>query len=121
MDRGESGLSEAKGGRPPGGGSDPSDNVVPLGVEPPTPVAPAPSRPPSRLHGLAIIGMAVFALVGIAAMLAFITISWPDDSSRYVVAVFVASIVGFMTSASLAVFSAARDTYPRHPRKPAGE
>jgi len=54
-------------------------------------------------------------------MLAFITISWPDDSSRYVVAVFVASIVGFMTSASLAVFSAARDTYPRHPRKPAGE
>jgi len=121
MDRGESGLSETKGGRPSKETREKPDNVVPLGVEAPTPVPPAPSRPPSRLHGLAIIGMAVFALVGIAAMLAFITISWPDDSSRYVVAVFVASIVGFMTSASLAVFSAARDTYPRHPRKPTGE
>ena len=121
MDRGESGLSETKGGRPSGEGRETPDNVVPLGVDAPTPAPPAPSRPPSRLHGLAIIGMAVFALVGIAAMLAFITISWPEDSSRYVVAIFVASIVGFMTSASLAVFSAARDTYPRHPRKPTGE
>jgi len=121
MDRGESGLSETKGGRSSKETRETPDNVVPLGVEAPTPVPPAPSRPPSRLHGLAIIGMAVFALVGIAAMLAFITISWPDDSSRYVVAIFVASIVGFMTSASLAVFSAARDTYPRHPRKPTGE
>jgi hypothetical protein len=121
MDRRESGLSEADGGRPPGDASETTDNVVPLGVEPPTPVPPAPSRPPSRLHGLAIIGMAIFALVGIGAMLAFITISWPDDSSRYVVAVFVASIVGFMTSASLAVFSAARHTYPKHPPKPGGE
>jgi phosphate/sulfate permease len=65
---------------------------------------------------MAILGMAVSALLGIGAMLAFITISWPDDTSRYVVAVFVASVIGFMTSASLAVFSAARDTYPRHRR-----
>jgi hypothetical protein len=121
MDRGEGELNEAKGGHPPGEGNEESDNVVPLGVEAPTPKPPEPSRPPSRLHGLAILGMAVFALVGIAAMLVFITISWPDDSGRYVVAVFIASIVGFMTSASLAVFSAARDTYPRHPRRPAGE
>jgi uncharacterized membrane protein len=65
--------------------------------------------------------MAVFALVGIASMLAFITISWPDDSSRYVVGVFMTAVIGFVTSASIAVFSAARDTYPRHPRKPTGE
>jgi hypothetical protein len=120
MDRGEGGLSVDKGGNPPGDNNE-SDNVVPLGVEAPTPTPPAPAKPLGRLHGLAILGMAVFALVGIAAMLAFITISWPDDTSRYVVAVFVASIIGFMTSASLAVFSAARDTYPRHPRKPNGD
>jgi hypothetical protein len=54
-------------------------------------------------------------------MLAFITISWPDDSSRYVVVVFMVAVVGFVTSASIAVFSAARDTYPRHPRTPTGE
>jgi hypothetical protein len=121
MDRGEGGLSEDRGGNPPPDKNEPPDNVVPLGVEAPTPTPPAPSKPLGRLHSLAILGMAVFALVGIAAMLAFITISWPDDTSRYVVAVFVASIVGFMTSASLAVFSAARDTYPRHPRKRNGD
>jgi hypothetical protein len=121
MDREEGGLSEANGGHPPGDNNEPFDNVVPLGVEAPISKPPAPSRPPGRLHSLSILGMAVFALVGIAAMLAFITISWPDDSSRYVVAVFIASIIGFMTSASLAVFSAARDTYPRHTRKPNGE
>ena len=63
---------------------------------------------------MAIVGMAVSALLGIGAMLAFITISWPDDTSRYVLVVFMISVIGFMTSASLAVFSAARDTYPRH-------
>lgn len=51
-------------------------------------------------------------------MLAIITISWPDDLSRYPMAIFMASVVTFMTSASVAVFSAARDTYPRHPRTP---
>ncbi|MGH2698284.1 MAG: hypothetical protein ACRDJL_03680 [Actinomycetota bacterium] len=61
--------------------------------------------------------MAVFALAGIAAMLAFITISWPDDTGRYVLVVFTGSIIGFMASASIAVFSAARDTYPRRERK----
>jgi hypothetical protein len=58
--------------------------------------------------------MAVSALLGIGAMLAFITISWPDDTSRYVLAVFMVSVIGFVASASLAVFSAARNTYPRH-------
>jgi hypothetical protein len=62
--------------------------------------------------------MAISALIGIASMLAFITISWPDDLGRYVMAIIVISVVGFMTSASLAVFSAARDTYPRDSRTP---
>ena len=120
MDRGEGGLSEATGGPPSDGREDP-DNVVPLGVDAPPESPPEPASRPGRLHGLAILAMAVFALLGIAAMLAFITISWPDDSSRYVVAVFMTAVVGFVTSASIAVFSAARDTYPRHPRKPTGE
>jgi hypothetical protein len=62
--------------------------------------------------------MALFALLGIAAMLAFITVSWPDDTSRYVLIVFTVSVIGFMTCAATAVFSAARDTYPRHKREP---
>ena len=114
MDRREGKLTDAPDVPAPGDESSRSDNVVPLGVDPPMPEPPKPSKPTGRLHGLAILGMAVSALLGIGAMLAFITISWPDDTSRYVLAVFVASVIGFMTSASLAVFSAARDTYPRH-------
>ena len=121
MGRRESRLSESKDERTSGDERETPDNVVPLGVEGPPPEPAVESRPLGRLHGLAILGMAVFALIGIAAMLAFITISWPDDSSRYVVAVFMIAVVGFVTSASIAVFSAARDTYPRHPRTPTGE
>ena len=73
------------------------------------------------MHGAAIVGMALFALLGIGAMLAFITISWPDDTSRYALGVFMVSVIGFLTCASLAVFSAARDTYPRRDRKPTEE
>ena len=72
---------------------------------------PPPPRPPSRLHGLTIAGMALCALVGIVAMFAFITIRWPGDTSRYVITVFVASGVGFLACASAAIFTAARDTY----------
>ena len=88
--------------------------VVPLrpdvGVEPPAP--PPPSRP-GRLHGVATAGMAVCALVGIAAMLLFVTVGWPGETRRYPMTVFVFAVVGFMTCASIAVFAAARDTYPR--------
>ena len=70
---------------------------------------------------MAILGMAVSALLGIGAMLAFITISWPDDTGRYAMVVFVASVIGFMSCASIAVFSAARDTYPRHRQEPPPE
>lgn len=51
-------------------------------------------------------------------MLAFITISWPDELGRYLMVIVVISIIGFMTSASLAVFSAARDTYLPDSRTP---
>lgn len=86
------------------------DGVVRLPHEEPPP---PPVTPPGRLHGLAIAGMAVSALIGIAAMLAFITISWPPNTGRYLVFAFVAAGLGFLTCASTAVLTAARDTYAR--------
>ncbi len=90
-------------------------NVVRLPGEPPPE---APPTPPGRLHGLAIAGMGVSALVGIAAVLAFITISWPGDMSRYVVTVFLIAGVVFLACASTAVFTAARDTYRSEDHRP---
>ncbi|MDQ3986490.1 MAG: hypothetical protein M3280_08335 [Actinomycetota bacterium] len=69
------------------------------------------------MHRLAISGMALSALTGILAMLAFITVTWPGDTGRYVIAVFVGSGIGFLACASTAVFSAARDTYARPAEK----
>ena len=86
-------------------------NVVKLPGDGPPPEPSHIPSPPGRLHGLAIAGMGFSALVGVAAVLAFITITWPADMSRYVVAVFLVSGVVFMACASTAVFSAARDTY----------
>jgi putative Ca2+/H+ antiporter (TMEM165/GDT1 family) len=57
--------------------------------------------------------MALSALLGITTMIAFVTIGWPGDSGRVVIGIFIGAVVGFMTCASIAVFSAARDTYPR--------
>ena len=94
-------------------------NVVPLGAE----VAeghgatPAPSGPTSRLHGLSITGMALFALVGIGSMLAFVTVRWTGAAARFVVAVVVLAAIGFLGCASAAVFTAARDTYAHGPRE----
>lgn len=88
------------------------DNVVSLGKAPivePTPVAAM--RPQKPLHRAAIAGMTICAIVGILSMLAFITVSWPEESGRYMIAVFIGSGVGFLASASIAVFSAARETY----------
>lgn len=68
--------------------------------------------PPGRLHGAFIGGMATSALIGTAAMFAFITVGWPEDTQRYVVAVMVVAVVAFLTCASAAVFTAARETYP---------
>ena len=78
-----------------------------------TPTEPdQPASRPGRLHGAAIAGMAVSALVGIAAMIAFITVRWPEDTGRYVVTILIIAGVSFLMSASIAVFAAARDTYP---------
>lgn len=88
-----------------------SDNVVPLGRAPEIPKGVEHVEPQPRLHRMAIGGMATFALLGILAMLAFITVSWPGESGRYVIAVFIFSGVGFLACASTAVFSAARHTY----------
>ena len=71
---------------------------------------PAPT-PPGRLHGIAITGMSVCALVGIVALLSFVTVRWPDRTGRYVIAVLVGAAIGFLACASAAVFTAARDTY----------
>ena len=76
----------------------------------------ATTRRPGRVHGVAIAGMALCSLVGIAATLAYITVGWPDDVGRYVIAVIFVSVLGFFLSASMAVFAAARDTYA-HPEK----
>ena len=88
-------------------------NVVPLGREV-VPRHDEPTRPRGRIHQLAIIAMSMCAVLGILATLAFITVAWPRDSGRYVIAVLIVAIVGFIASASIAVLSAARDTYVRH-------
>ena len=61
--------------------------------------------------------MALSALTGIMSMLAFITVTWPGDTGRYVVAVFIGSGICFLACASMAVFSAARDTYAHPPER----
>lgn len=87
-------------------------NVVPLGKDPdPQPVAPP--TPPGRLHGLAIAGMALSALVAIVAGFLFIAIGWPGNMGRVVVSVGFLAAVSFLAFAAAAVFTAARDTYAR--------
>lgn len=85
------------------------DHIVPLGVEPPP--DPPPSRP-SGLHGLAITGMSVSALVGIVVLFLSIGIGLPDGPRRGAVAIVVGAAIVFLACASTAVFTAARDTYP---------
>lgn len=102
-------------------GPDPSEGpaeVVPLrpGGVVQAERAAAPASRPGRLHGLAIAGMASFAVLGTVALLAFITVTWPGDVGRVVVGIVIACVIGFMGCASAAVLSAARDTYARHQR-----
>ncbi len=87
------------------------DKVVrlPADYEPP---ANPPPAPPGRLHGMFIGGMAVSALVGVAALFAFITVGWPETIRRYIIGLFFFAGISFLACASAAVFSAARDTYP---------
>lgn len=81
-------------------------------------LAEVPAPRPAPLHGLSITFMAVFALVGIASMLILITVSW-GEAARYPIAVFVGSAIGFLASALIAVFAAARDSLAKS--RPDGE
>ncbi len=58
--------------------------------------------------------MAVFTITALVSMIVFLTIGWPGDSGRYVIAVFLGSLIGLAACASAAVFAAASDTYLRH-------
>ncbi|HEY7875583.1 MAG TPA: hypothetical protein VIG64_10735 [Actinomycetota bacterium] len=93
--------------------------MVPLGAEVVAGhgQAPAPSGPTSRLHGLAITGLGVCALLGIGAMLAFVTVRWEGSTGRFFVALFILAAIGFLACASAAVFTAARDTYAQSPAR----
>jgi hypothetical protein len=76
-----------------------------------------PESRPGRLHGALTTGMALSALVGIASMFAFITVGWSESTRGYVLGIFFASVLVFLTCASAAVFTAARDTYAPHSDK----
>lgn len=88
-----------------------ADNVVPLGNEPHPPDPVPPPSPPGRMHGAAIAGMGISAIVGVTSMLLYITVTWPENIGRVVIGVCLFSGLAFLTFASTAVFSAARDTY----------
>ncbi|MDQ3752558.1 MAG: hypothetical protein M3333_06670 [Actinomycetota bacterium] len=67
------------------------------------------------LHAFATTGVAVFAVTGLLAILAFFTVGWPGDTGRYLVAVFIGSIIGCFACASAALFTALRGTHPSNP------
>jgi hypothetical protein len=88
-------------------------NVVPLSNPFPPPQPEPVSARPGPVHGLAIAGMSLFAVVGIVSMLLFVTVTWPGNIGRYIVVAFVTAGFGFIICAIVAVFAAARDTYPQ--------
>jgi hypothetical protein len=57
--------------------------------------------------------MAVCLVVAIVAGSAFLTVGWPGRSGRVVVAVMMAGVLGFLACTSVAVLTAARDSYAR--------
>lgn len=73
---------------------------------------PAPRRS-AGLHGIATAGMALCAVVAIVSFSAWLTIGWPGRSGRVVIAIMVCGTIGFLSCASAAVLSAARNTYAR--------
>jgi hypothetical protein len=98
-------------------------DVVPLRPDAPPP-APEPARPapgPGGLHAVATAGMALCALIAILSGIAFLTVGWPGQSGRVVIAIGMGGVIGFLACVSVAVLTAARDTYarperPRHDR-----
>ena len=89
-------------------------NIVPLGVEPVV-EDPRPVTRPGRLHSWGTNGMTLFAFLGIAAMVAFISVRWPQNTGRYVIGALIFSVLGFLFCASMAVSAAMRDSYARPP------
>ncbi len=87
-----------------------SDDVVPLGVEPPA-EPPKPSVPTSGLHRAAVVMMSLCAAIALVAFVGFLTVGWPGVSRRIVIAVGLFAVIGFLASAAIAVLGAARDTY----------
>jgi hypothetical protein len=61
--------------------------------------------------------MALCAVVALLAGIAWLTIGWPGSLGRVVIAVMVAGVLGFLTCASAALLTAARDTYARGDRR----
>ena len=88
-----------------------TDNVVKLPGDPPPPEPVPPPTPHGKLHGAAIAGMGISALVGVCAMMAFITVTWPESMARVIIGICLLSGLAFLAFASSAVLSAARDTY----------
>ena len=93
-----------------------NSKVVPLGKDP-APEPEIPPSPPGRLHGMAIAGMALSALVAIVAGFLFIAVGWPGDMGRVVVSVGFLAALSFLAFAAAAVFTAARDTYAHSDHK----
>jgi hypothetical protein len=61
--------------------------------------------------------MALFAVVAIVAGIAFLSVGWPGESGRVVIAVAAGGVLGFLACVSVAVLTAARDTYVRPDRR----
>ena len=72
-----------------------------------------PEEPPEPrrldLHGIAIAGMALSALCGIAALFLFATVTWPGSIGRYLITGFVISVLVFLVCSAAAIFGAARN------------
>jgi hypothetical protein len=81
----------------------------------PEPVSPAPR--PGGLHAVATAGMALCALIVVFSGIAFLTVGWPGQSGRVVIAVGMGGVIGFLACVSTAVLTAARNTYARPERR----
>jgi hypothetical protein len=90
------------------GGSD--EHVVRLPTEQPE-TPPPPPTPPGRLHGAAIAGATLFGGLSLVCALSFVTVTWGEDTGRFVKVALVGSVLAFFVCSVTAIFAAARDTY----------
>lgn len=73
------------------------------------------------MHGYAVLGMTLCALGGLLGTLSFFVVGWPGGLARTIKAGIFMSILGFLACGAIAVFAAARDTYPRRGSRPTDE